>query len=208
MADIIDEINEELKQERMQALFAKYGKYVLVLAAAVVTIVVAIQGYNFYQDGVREKAANAYFDALGEDRIGEALASASGDFNNGYEMLSQFVTAAELVADDNTADAVTIYNQISADKGIAQVYRDFATLLAVTHANDEQMNEALQSQLGALADNAGPLRGLAIEMQADLALKAGDVEGAKAYLEQINQLQEAPNGLRQRAASLLFALEQ
>ena len=123
-------------------------------------------------------------------------------------MLSQFVTAAELVADDNTADAVTIYNQISADKGIAQVYRDFATLLAVTHANDEQMNEALQSQLGALADNAGPLRGLAIEMQADLALKAGDVEGAKAYLEQINQLQEAPNGLRQRAASLLFALEQ
>ena len=55
MADIIDEINEELKQERMQALFAKYGKYVLVLAAAVVTIVVAIQGYNFYQDGVRER---------------------------------------------------------------------------------------------------------------------------------------------------------
>ena len=32
MADIIDEINEELKQERMQALFAKYGKYVLVFA--------------------------------------------------------------------------------------------------------------------------------------------------------------------------------
>ena len=70
------------------------------------------------------------------------------------------------------------------------------------------MTQALEDSLMALADNAGPLRGLAIEMQADLALKAGDIDAAKAYLEQINQLPEAPNGLRQRAASLLFALEQ
>ena len=208
MADIIDEINEELKQERMQALFAKYGKYVLALAAAVITIVVAIQAYNVYQAGVREKAANAYFDALGEDRIGDALAASSGDFNDGYQMLSQFVSAAELVADDEAAAAVDIYIQLSDDNGLSQIYRDFATLLAFTHAQDDQISAALEAKLTALADNAGPLRGLAIEMQADRALKEGDIEAAKAYLEQINQLQQAPNGLRQRAASLLFALEQ
>ena len=50
MADIIDEINEELKQERMKALFAKYGKIIIGFAAAVVAVVVAIQGYGIYQN--------------------------------------------------------------------------------------------------------------------------------------------------------------
>ena len=31
MADIFDEINEELKQDRMTALWRRYGKYVIAL---------------------------------------------------------------------------------------------------------------------------------------------------------------------------------
>ena len=40
MADIFDEINEELKQDRMAALWQRYGKY---LIAVVVAIVVGIK---------------------------------------------------------------------------------------------------------------------------------------------------------------------
>ena len=36
MADIFDEIDEELKRDRTQELWAKYGKYVIAAAAAVV----------------------------------------------------------------------------------------------------------------------------------------------------------------------------
>ena len=206
MADIIDEINEELKQERMKAVFAKYGKVVIGFAAAVVAVVVAIQGFGIYQDSVRTKAATAYFDALGQEGIGEALAAAEGDLAGGYEMLAQFVTAAELVSKDDKSAAYDIYGALAQDKALAGIYRSFAAMLAVTNAPDEIATDELTALLAPVVNAAGPSQGLALELMADLALRDGDIAGAKGYIEQINQLQDVQNGLRQRAATLSLVL--
>ena len=207
MADIIDEINEELKQERMQAVFAKYGKIIIGFAAAVVAIVVAIQGYGMYQDSVRAKAANAYFDALGQDEIGNALAGASGDLAGGYQMLAQFVTAAEQVALGDKAAAYDTYLALSKDASLNEIYRNFAAMLAVTNAPDDIASDVLMALVAPIAEAAGPAQGLGLELMADVALRDGDVAAAKSYIEKINQLQDVPNGLRQRAATLSLVLE-
>jgi len=207
MADIIDEINEELKQERMQAVFAKYGKIIIGFAAAVVAIVVAIQGYGMYQDSVRAKAANAYFDALGQDEIGSALADASGDLAGGYQMLAQFVTAAEQVALGDKAAAYDNYLALSKDSSLNEIYRNFAAMLAVTNAPDDITSDVLIALIAPIAEAAGPAQGLGLELMADVALRDGDVAAAKGYIEKINQLQDVPNGLRQRAATLSLVLE-
>ena len=57
MADIFDEIDEELKRDRAQVLWAKYGKYVLSAAAAIVLVVGASQGYNAWTKQQVETAA-------------------------------------------------------------------------------------------------------------------------------------------------------
>lgn len=207
MADIIDEINEELKQERMQAVFAKYGKIIIGFAAAVVAIVVAIQGYGMYQDSVRAKAATAYFDALGEDEIGAALATASDDLAGGYEMLARFVTAAEQVALGDKAAAYEGYVALSQDASLNEIYRNFAAMLAVTNAPDGVASDALTALIAPIAEMAGPTQGLALELMADVALRDGDIAAAKGFIEKINQLQDVPNGLRQRAATLSLVLE-
>ena len=207
MADIIDEINEELKQERMAALFAKYGKIIMAFTAAVVAVVVAIQGFGLYQDSVRTKAANAYFTALGEDEIGNALQAASGDLAGGYEMLAQFVTAADLVNQGNKAEAYEIYTALAQDSGIEAIYRNFATMLAVTNAPAERSTADLKALVSPIAEASGPTQGLALELMADLSLRDGDIAGAKGFLEKINQLQEVPNGLRTRAATLSLVLD-
>ncbi len=206
MADIIDEINEELKQERMKALFAKYGKIIIGFAAAVVAVVVAIQGYGMYQNSVRETAANAYFDALGQEEIGAALASAEGELAGGYGMLARFVTAAELVSRDDKQGAYDTYLAISNDATIDEIYRNFAAMLAVTSAPDTIASDELRALIGPIADSAGAAQSLALELMIDLSLRDGDIAGAKGYLEKINQLQDVPNGLRQRAATLAIVL--
>ena len=207
MADIIDEINEELKQERMKALFAKYGKIIIGFAAAVVAIVVAIQGYGIYQTSVREQAATAYFEALGQEEIGAALQEAESDLAGGYEMLARFVTAAELVSRDQKAEAFAIYVALANDNALQPIYRDFAILLAVTNAPRDAATADLQDLVSPLAEATGPTQGLALELMADLALRDGQIADAKGYLEKINQLQDVPNGLRQRAAALSVVLE-
>ena len=206
MADIIDEINEELKQERMKALFAKYGKIIIGFAGAVVAVVVAIQGYGMYQNSVRETAANAYFDALGQEEIGAALASAEGELAGGYDMLARFVAAAELVSKDDKQGAYDAYVAISNDATIAEIYRNFAAMLAVTSAPDEVASDDLRALVGPIAETTGASQSLALELMIDVALRDGDIASAKDYLEKINQLQDVPNGLRQRAATLAVVL--
>ena len=52
MADIFDEINEELKHDRMTALWRRYGKYVIAFVIAVVAGVSLTQGYSYYTQTV------------------------------------------------------------------------------------------------------------------------------------------------------------
>lgn len=207
MADIIDEINEEIKQERMKALFAKYGKIVTAFAAAVVGVVVAIQGYGFYQDSVKQSAATAYFDALGEEEIGAALREADDDLAGGYQMLSQFVIAADLISKGNQEDAFAVYEALASDSSVDDIYRHFAAMQAVINAPQSVATDELLFLVRPIAEAPGPTQGLALELMADLALRDGDIAGARAHLEKITQLQDIPNGLRQRAATLALVLD-
>ena len=46
MADIFDEIDEDLKRDQMQMLWARYGKIVMAVVATVILLVGARQGYT------------------------------------------------------------------------------------------------------------------------------------------------------------------
>ena len=50
MADIFDEINEDLKRDQMQELWSRYGKYVIIAVSLVVIGVGTRQGYTAWQD--------------------------------------------------------------------------------------------------------------------------------------------------------------
>ncbi|MGB1911528.1 MAG: tetratricopeptide repeat protein, partial [Candidatus Puniceispirillaceae bacterium] len=58
MADIFDEIEEELKQDRLNSLWAKYGKYLIGFAVAIVALVAGFQGYKSWQKNTIETAAD------------------------------------------------------------------------------------------------------------------------------------------------------
>ena len=46
MADIFDEIDEDLKRDQMQLLWARYGRIVIAAVAAIVLLVALRQGYT------------------------------------------------------------------------------------------------------------------------------------------------------------------
>ena len=49
MADIFQEIDEDLRRERAGKLWQKYGKYVIAAAALIVLAVAAWRGLEWYQ---------------------------------------------------------------------------------------------------------------------------------------------------------------
>ena len=59
MADIFDEIDEDLKRDQMQMLWARYGKIVMAVVAVIVLLVALRQGYVAWQSSQVEASASA-----------------------------------------------------------------------------------------------------------------------------------------------------
>ena len=135
MADIFHEVDEEVRRERLQKLWERYGIYIIALA---VLIVAAIGAWRAYEWWVAKQAAAAgaqFEQALTLSEQGkhadaeQAFAKIATDAPAGYRVLARFRAAAEL-AQSKPADAVKAYDQIAADGSLGQTLQDLARLRA------------------------------------------------------------------------------
>ena len=94
MADIFDEIDEELKQDRAKQVWARYGKYVVSAAAAVVLGVGASQGFTAWKQSQAGASADLYSQAIASDDAVTMLEASLGDLTDGYALLGRFRIAA------------------------------------------------------------------------------------------------------------------
>lgn len=207
MADIFDEIDEELKRDRTQILWAKYGKYVISAVVAVIAAVALSQGYASWTKSQIEQAATNYDAALKADDVGAALETALPSLTDGYAMLAKFRAAAAKADADDMIGAEQAYLALSTDKSIDAFYQQAALLLSVMNAADGANAAELQARLLPLTGAAGGWQGLALEHSAALDLQAGNTAAAKAKLEQVLGLSEIPSDLRQRVARMVNILE-
>lgn len=207
MADIFDEIDEELKRDRAQVLWAKYGKYVISAAAAVVLVVGASQGYNAWNKRQVEMAAETYQAALNADDVGGALEAGLSSLTGGYAMLAKFRLAAELAEAGDVVAAEQAYLALSTESGLDPLYQQAAVMLSVMVAVDTGDIADLQNRLSGLTSAAGAWQALALEVSAGLDLRAGNRASAKTKIDQVLALPEVPNDLRQRAQRMALVLE-
>ena len=127
MADIFDEIDEDLKRDQMQMLWARYGKIVMAVVAAIILLVGARQGYTAWQSNQSEASATAYEQALKSDDIIGALEAQRGQLTDGYAMLAQFQIAAAQAAANDFEAAEASYMGIAADSSFDPLYQQVAT---------------------------------------------------------------------------------
>ena len=206
MADIFDEINEELKQDRMTALWLRYGKYVIAVVVAIVVGVGLTQGYSYYTQQRDARSADVFFNAILSDDVAGTLEAATKELSNGYVLLAEFRLAAALAENDQAAKAEKHYLSLAERVDIQQIYRDVALLLSVMQAPDSAQVSELQLRLDPLISSASPLKGLALEQAAALDVRSGNTAAAIEKLNELVALTDIPASLRQRASQILTVL--
>ena len=207
MADIVDEINEELKQDRMTALWQRYGKYVIAFVIAVVAGVSLTQGYSYYTQKRDARSANLFFNAILSNDVSVTLEAAKEELSDGYVLLAEFRLAAALAENDQAAEAEQRYLSIAARDDIQQIYRDIALLLSVMQAPESTQMLDLQTRLDPLISSVSPLKGLALEQAVALDVRRGNKAAAIKKLNELMALTDIPASLRQRASQILTVLD-
>lgn len=208
MADIFDEIEEELKQDRLASLWSKYGLYLIAGVIAIIAIVAGRQGYVAWQYSTAQTAADKYHQALDADDIVLALNDIQAELPSGYQMLAQFRAAAELASSGQPAAAEQAYLVLSEDDGIDSLYRDIALVLSVMNAADDADSAQLLDRLAPLATTANILQGLALELSAGLEIRRNNIAAAIENLNQIETLTEVPPAIRARSAQLVSIISE
>ncbi len=216
VADIFDEVNEDLRAERARRLFQRYG---ILLAAIVVLIIAGVAGWQVLQSrqrSQREAVAARFLAAMEQQSAAttspertQAL-NTFGDIGtdgpSGYRSLARLRDAAMKANAGDLPGALALWNQVSADEQADRSLRSLADMLWVQHQVDTGEPGIVEGRIQALAAPGEPWRPLALEARAWLKLRTGDNAGAEAALREIVAMPSAPAGVRARANGLLTRL--
>lgn len=219
VADIFDEVEAELKAERAQKLLVKYGVWLLAAALLAVGLAAGWQVWQWYRLRHDRATAAIYLDAMfaaeqpGENGQHPQAKLAIDDFArvirrgpDSYRALAQLQQAGLAAQRGDQAGAAAMWGAVAADGAADPLLRDLASLLMVEHQLDTGNPEALRERLAPLALPSNPWHSLAQEAGALLDLRQGHPDQAKRTLQALAQDSMAPQGVRERANSLLQRL--
>ena len=214
MGDIFREIDEELRQERFERLWQRYGKVIIGAAVAIVVAVGGFKAFQHYQIKQRETHSAQYasaskFLAEGKSIEAEALfGNLSEDAGTGYAVLSLFQQAAIKADAGDVLGAIKLYDQIFMENGVDKSLQQAAVIFSVSRQLDigEIDYIKLENRLKPLIGEKGPWRHSALELSGLLALQASDSLNARKRFMEISDDPEASSNMRTRASQVLAVI--
>lgn len=212
MADIFQEVDEDLRRDHYQKLWQKYGKYLVALAVVIIGATAAVVGWREYSlrqrhaEGARMATAVDLARAGDHKGAADAFAVLGREGAAGYAVLARLHGAGALAAAGDRDGALRAYDAVVADEKVDALFRDLARLLAVMHRLDTGEPAVLLTQLQPLATDTNPWRHNAFELSALIALRQDDAARARELLRRLADDAAAPNAARARASELLAGL--
>ena len=197
----IQEVTEEVRQDRMLALWKRWGPFVL---AALVLAVggAALWSWLDAREQARAEARGAALLAAAPDALDQQQRLAES-MDEPARLIAEFGVAAQLARQGETDVAAQAYRALAERAGIAPHYRQLALLQALRLEAQAGDPAAVLSQLEPLAQPGAPYAPLARELAAVVHLRAGDAAAARAEIEAILADPAATQALRLRARELL-----
>ncbi|MCB2116924.1 MAG: tetratricopeptide repeat protein [Rhodobacteraceae bacterium] len=208
----IDEVTEEVRRDKLFAVFRKYGW----IGVVGVLALVGGASWNEWQKakarGEAERFGDAMTAALSSDDAAARVAaldaiSADGAGDAGARRaILGFAAADEALRGGDRASALGRLEALAADTALDDIYRQMARLKAVTLAGSAMEPAARDAALAELAAPGAPFRVLALEQQAIALMEGGKTEEALAAARAILEEPDATPGLRRRVQQMIVVL--
>ncbi len=190
MADIFDEVSEELKQDQLIQFWKKYSKYFISIALVLTISILGYFFYNQWKQKTLENSSSQYFSGIKKLENKEFVSSLE-DFskgvnenNIGYKILSLFGLAEANFKLGKINEMILNYETIYTNQDIDIYYRDLARLLTVMKNNTKTFEEQINI-LQPILNSPSKLQLLASELKILLMIKFNKIDDAKESIDQL-----------------------
>ncbi len=218
VADIFDELNQDLRDERARAMAKRYGVAGGIVVLLVLAGVGGWQGWKWHERQLAEAAAPAFLAAMhqadalqpgndpGRLPAADAFAKVAASAPAGYAALARLREAALRWDAGDSIAALGLWDGVGNDGAVDAPLRDLAALLWAQHSVDKGDPAAIGPRTAKLEAAGNPWRALAEEVDALVALRQDDKDKATRLLRAVLTDPLAADGLRGRASALLTLL--
>ena len=188
MADIFDEVSEELKQDQLIKLWKKYSKLIIILILLIIISLVSYQAYVIWNKKKIEAISEQYFQALEKLEDKNYSKSHSLFLNNsqnhkrGYSILSLFGLAETNYQNGKIDEMILNYKTIYDDESIDIYYRNLSRILSVLKDNSSSFDQQ-KLLLEPILKSPNLLQILAAELEVLLFIKFDKIKEAKKALD-------------------------
>jgi hypothetical protein len=190
MADIFDEVSEELKQDQLKQIWNKYSKYIISVAFI---LFISVLGYFFYDKWRLEKievSSSQFFSGIEKLEKKEFLSSIEifsknvDQAHQGYKALSLFGIAEANFKIGKVDEMILNYKSIYENQNIDVYYRDLARLLSVMKDNVSSF-EIQKKILDPILNSPSKLQLLAAELEIMLLIRFNKIDEAKLSISKL-----------------------
>ncbi|MDW3222461.1 MAG: tetratricopeptide repeat protein [Paracoccaceae bacterium] len=204
----IEEVNEEVRRDRLFGLLKKYGW----IGGLVVVLIVGGAAWSEYQKSLTRAQAEALGDAMltalaSDDAETRTVALADLSVENPTaQALVAMLTAAQAQQAGEAEDAAAQLDAVATDGDVPEIYRQIASFKSLTLQAGTLDSATRRQGYEALALAGSPLRLLAVEQLALMDVAGGDDAAAIERYQSILQDAAVTSDLQQRALQVIVAL--
>ena len=190
MADIFDEVSEELKNDQLIKIWKKYSKLIIALVILLIISLISYQVYkNWYKKKI-EAIATEYFEAIENlenknyTKSKNLFLKNSENHEGGYKMLSLFGLAESNYKNNKINEMILNYKNIYDNESNDIYYRNLSRFLSVIKDNSSSFNEQMVL-LEPIINTPSNLQILAAELEIILLIKFNKIKEAQKALNNL-----------------------
>lgn len=209
---LFQEINEELKQEKLRSFWQKYGILVIIAVVAILTFAVSFESIKLWQTKKAQSWSDAYAYAYNlqiqgkYDESIEIFKKIENQNNGMYKDLAQMQIANILLEQQKFDNAFSVLNALIDNPKTNSSLRNIAIFKLVSYKLDNAPKDEIEALLNKLVADDSSWSNIAKEMKAMLAIREGNISLALEIYNDILNNNELSESLKIRVQDMVSVL--
>ncbi len=210
---LLREVVEDVKNEQLQQLWNKYGLYIIIAVAFILTATISFESIKSWKEKKNQEISNAYSVAMSlqsQGRLDESLDvyNSLAYKNLGiYDDLAKLQIANIYLEQGKNEDAMAVLTTMINSSDTIPQMKKIATLKLISYKLDDNTPaDEINTLLASVSD--GEESDIAKELTAMLYVRENDLTKAKEEYQKIISSASAPEALKHRALDMINLLSE
>ena len=206
------EISEDVKNDNLRAIWKKYGLWIVLAVATILTITVSYEAIKAKKISKDEEITETFAQATSlqnQGRFPEAMAIYNTIQDSGHDIyrdIARIQIANIYFEQGDIMEALKLLEDIVRDKKVNPELREMSAIKLATYKLDFAPKEEVIALLEPIANTDSSWANIAKEMLAMLYIREGDIAQAKNIYQSILDSADADDDLRARVKDMLAVL--